>query len=220
MEVSRLGVEWELQLPAYTTATAIADPIHVCNLHHSSQQCRVRNPLNQTRDWTHIPMDTSRVRFCRTTTGTLGNLGTVLRVRERMPARPKTGGPWDSGSPGTLACGFAPTCLLTHDWHGGSTRPHLCDRRQVCCLQASVRAPGEVWRGTKVGSLVSSPLFPSPWAWLLQQSSCTFQVPGVHTWRSLEKRPQARLVSKGIWRCVYKDRVPFRGKFLSRPLVL
>ena len=26
MEVSRLGIEWELQLPAYTTTTAIATP--------------------------------------------------------------------------------------------------------------------------------------------------------------------------------------------------
>ena len=35
MEVPRLGVESELQLPAYTTATATPDPSHVCNLHHS-----------------------------------------------------------------------------------------------------------------------------------------------------------------------------------------
>ena len=33
---SRLGVESELQLTAYTTATATLDPSHVCNLHHSS----------------------------------------------------------------------------------------------------------------------------------------------------------------------------------------
>ena len=33
MEVPRLGVESELQLPVYTTATR--DPIHVCDLHHS-----------------------------------------------------------------------------------------------------------------------------------------------------------------------------------------
>ena len=37
MEASRLGVELEeLQLPAYTTATATPDPSHICDLHHSS----------------------------------------------------------------------------------------------------------------------------------------------------------------------------------------
>ena len=35
MEVARLGVESELQLPAYTTATALQGPSHVCNLHHT-----------------------------------------------------------------------------------------------------------------------------------------------------------------------------------------
>ena len=33
MEAPRLGVESELQLPAYTTATAVPDPSHVFNLH-------------------------------------------------------------------------------------------------------------------------------------------------------------------------------------------
>ena len=37
MEVPRLGVEWELQLPA--TATATWNLSHVCDLHHSSWQC-------------------------------------------------------------------------------------------------------------------------------------------------------------------------------------
>ena len=37
MEVPRLGGELELQLPAYTTATATQDPILICDLHHSSR---------------------------------------------------------------------------------------------------------------------------------------------------------------------------------------
>ena len=37
MEVPRLGVESELQLPAYTTVTATQDPSCVCDLHHSSR---------------------------------------------------------------------------------------------------------------------------------------------------------------------------------------
>ena len=36
MEVPRLGVELELQLPAYVTATATPDLSLVCNLHYSS----------------------------------------------------------------------------------------------------------------------------------------------------------------------------------------
>ena len=55
MEVSRLGVEWEL--PAYTTATP--GPSLVCHLHHSSQQHQILNPLSEARDQTHILMDTS-----------------------------------------------------------------------------------------------------------------------------------------------------------------
>ena len=47
VEVPRLGVQSEPQLPAYTTATAMQDPSHVCNLHHSSQQCWILNPLSE-----------------------------------------------------------------------------------------------------------------------------------------------------------------------------
>ena len=57
MEVPRLGVEWELQLPAYTTATAMRDPSSVCNPHHSSQQSRIPNPLSKARDQIQVFMD-------------------------------------------------------------------------------------------------------------------------------------------------------------------
>ena len=63
MEVPRPGVESELQLPAYTTPTATWDPSRICNLHHSSPQCRIPNPLNEARDRTQVLMDTSRVRY-------------------------------------------------------------------------------------------------------------------------------------------------------------
>ena len=48
MEVPRLRVEWELQLPAYTTATATEDPSCICDLHPSSWQRRILNPLSET----------------------------------------------------------------------------------------------------------------------------------------------------------------------------
>ena len=66
VEVPRLGVEWELQLPASTTATAMQDPSCICDLHHSSRQCWILNPLSEARDRTRIFLDTSRVRYCCT----------------------------------------------------------------------------------------------------------------------------------------------------------
>ena len=69
MEILRPGVE--LQLPAYTTAIATWDPSHVCDLHHSSWQCRILNPLSKARNWTCVLMDTSWVCFCWAMTGTL-----------------------------------------------------------------------------------------------------------------------------------------------------
>ena len=45
MEVPRLGVESEVQLPAYTPATAMQDPTRVCNLHQSSWQHWILNLL-------------------------------------------------------------------------------------------------------------------------------------------------------------------------------
>ena len=68
MEVPKLGVESELQLPA--TATAMWDPSCVCNLYHSSQQCRIPNPLSEARDRPCILTDTSQIRFRCTATGT------------------------------------------------------------------------------------------------------------------------------------------------------
>ena len=44
MEVPRLGVESELQLPAYTTATAMPDPSLVFDL------CQILDPLSEARD--------------------------------------------------------------------------------------------------------------------------------------------------------------------------
>ena len=56
MEVPRLGVESELQLPAYPTATAMPDPSRIYDL----QLCWVVNPLSEARDRTCILID---VRF-------------------------------------------------------------------------------------------------------------------------------------------------------------
>ena len=52
-EVPRLGVKLELQLPAYTTVTAMRDTSCLYEqLHssHSSWQCWILNPLSEARD--------------------------------------------------------------------------------------------------------------------------------------------------------------------------
>ena len=50
MEVPRPGVESELQLPAYGTATARPDQSHVCDLPHSVLQCQILNTMREARD--------------------------------------------------------------------------------------------------------------------------------------------------------------------------
>ena len=52
MEVPRLRVESELQLPAYATAIATEDPSCFCDLHHSSQKHQIPNTLSEARDLT------------------------------------------------------------------------------------------------------------------------------------------------------------------------
>ena len=70
MEVPRVGVKSELQLPACTTATATPDPSCTCDLHHSSPKRRIPHPLSEARDGASILMDTTRIRFSCHTTGT------------------------------------------------------------------------------------------------------------------------------------------------------
>ena len=59
IEVPRLGIESERQLPAY--ATAMPNPSHICNPQHSSRQHQIRNPLSKARDQGHILMVTTWV---------------------------------------------------------------------------------------------------------------------------------------------------------------
>ena len=63
MKVPRLEVESELQLLAYTTATAMWDMSCICDLHHSPQQCQILNPLIEARDQTHVLKNTGWVHY-------------------------------------------------------------------------------------------------------------------------------------------------------------
>ena len=70
VEVPRLGVELELLLLTYATATAIWGQSCICHLHHSSQQCWILNPLSKARDQTCILVDTSQFCYPLSHTGT------------------------------------------------------------------------------------------------------------------------------------------------------
>ena len=70
MEVPSLRVKSELQLLAYTTATETWIPSRVCNLHHSSRQRQILNPVIEARDRTRNLMVPSRIRLCCATMGT------------------------------------------------------------------------------------------------------------------------------------------------------
>ena len=57
MEVPRLGVN--LELPAYTTATAMPEPSCICDLYYSLWQRWILYPLSKARDQMHILTDTT-----------------------------------------------------------------------------------------------------------------------------------------------------------------
>jgi len=58
MEVPGLGVKSELQLLAYTTATAIPYPSSICDLRYSLWQHQILNSPGKARDPTFILTDT------------------------------------------------------------------------------------------------------------------------------------------------------------------
>ena len=57
----QLGVESELHLPAYTMATATANPSHIFYLHCSLRQRQILNALSKARGRIHILLDTRQV---------------------------------------------------------------------------------------------------------------------------------------------------------------
>ena len=63
MEVPSLGVESELQLPSYATATH--DLICICDLHHSSWQHQILNLWSEIRDQTRNLLVPNRIRHDR-----------------------------------------------------------------------------------------------------------------------------------------------------------
>ena len=52
------GVQLELQLLSYATATVTLDLSHICDLHHILWQWQILNSLSKARDQTYILMET------------------------------------------------------------------------------------------------------------------------------------------------------------------
>ena len=96
MEVPRLGVRSELELLGYTTATATPDPSCICDLHHSSQQHQILNPLSEARDGTRVLLDTSQVCYCWVMTGT--PCSDVSKQKSLNVSLPKVWSPQPSGA--------------------------------------------------------------------------------------------------------------------------
>ena len=69
MEVPRLGVESELQLPGSAKAIAMCDSSRGCDLYHSSLQHWIPNPQSTARNRTCILMDTTQLHFHSATMG-------------------------------------------------------------------------------------------------------------------------------------------------------
>ena len=83
MEVPRLGVGSELQVLTYHSHSNTRSKPHLHPTPHS-WQCQILNLLSGARDWTRILMDTSLVRYCWATMGTLKllfkrNVGVLLQ---------------------------------------------------------------------------------------------------------------------------------------------
>ena len=74
MEVPRLGVELELQLPAYTIARATPDPSHICSLRHSSLNAGSLTHWAEPGIKPEASWITSWVHFCWATAGILRSL--------------------------------------------------------------------------------------------------------------------------------------------------
>ena len=91
MEVPRLGVELELQVPVYATATAMRDPSYIRDLYHSLRQRQIPDLLSEARDQTRIFTDTSWIHFHRTTFLMSFQLSSTYQRSRCLPIRSSEG---------------------------------------------------------------------------------------------------------------------------------
>ena len=126
MEVPRLGVESELQLQAYTTATATPDPSRICNLCRSLWQPGTLNPLREKGDRARSLTDTMSAQLAEpprelprvfdSLRSHIGTQGWYREVGARSLLEVK---PWDP-------------C----PWDGDHREPHL----RLCCFSTSAQS--------------------------------------------------------------------------------
>ena len=143
MEAPRLGVELKLQLPAYTTATAMRDLSHICDLHHSSQQRQILNPLSEAGDRTRILMDPSQTCFCWATTEAPSGRSPISTCSTSMPWRQGwQGWPQEQCSGPFLTLPFVLRVSVTGPKTAAGVHTELSLRR----LSAQ-REPDRLWPG-------------------------------------------------------------------------
>ena len=99
------------------TATATPDLRHVCDLHHSLQECQILNSLNKV-------MDSSQIRFCWATMGTLMFLKfwdnyytlTIVKTQDKTQkqsgSETSAGGIWDFSESIFFLCPISRTLLI------------------------------------------------------------------------------------------------------------
>ena len=173
MEVPRLGVKSELQLPVYTTATATQDPSGICDLHNSRQR-QILKPLIEARDRTHNLMVLTRICFHCTTTGTprlqfsseqaiWGKGGSTPGLR---PAGHRGLG---SGAGRSCSPPPSPTPKSIHPRVQRNCSSHTLLLPQINSPDCSRTGPGDPT--SRQGLSWVFPLLP-PWGWALPTSWC------------------------------------------------
>ena len=116
MEVPRLRVESELQLPAYSTATAMWDPRLVCELHCSLWLHQILNQLSKARDQTCILLDTRWVHKLRSHNGNSQQSDLLTSVPWAIaPAQPFARAPTVRRRQ-AIACGWMWTSGPSLEW--------------------------------------------------------------------------------------------------------
>ena len=148
MEVLRLRVEWELRLPAYTTATATSDLSHVCDPHHSSWHSRslthwARPGITPATSWFLAGFISAEPRWelrHSSFTHRKTTITAVVYLNQRVT--------WVT----SLACTYLPAwwecpCLL---WSLNRS-PHTCCARQPAAQRPVPGVPPTTkWGGTKL----------------------------------------------------------------------
>ena len=106
MEVPRLGVESELQLPAYATATP--DLSRVFDLHHSSWKHWILNTPSEAGDRTRILMVPNQISFRCATTATPALVLVKIYLKSKDPEHVKG----DGGTQVAPTIQFGPESVL------------------------------------------------------------------------------------------------------------